>query len=239
MFVAAESRAEQPILPLRLFASRERSGAYGARMLVVSAMFGMFFFVTQFLQGVLQFSPVQAGLAFLPATVLIFITSQIVPRIAERVGELRLLAAGVAIALSGMIWLSRLGETTQYFPHFVFPLAMLGIGIGTALTPLTSLGIKGVAPEDAGAASGLVNVSQQVGGSLGISVLVTRFASSFHVGIPARLELAHGVASALTGSAVLLGLALLVVLAALRRPRLAPMPFTKAELEDVELELAA
>ena len=212
LFVAIERRATQPITPLRLFASRERSGAYVARALVVTGMFGMFFFVTQFLQGVLHFSPLQAGIAFLPTTAVMFATVQVVPRIASRVGEFRLLASGVATALAGMVWLSRLSPSTHYFPQIAIPMALLGLGIGTALIPLTGLGIRGVAPEDAGAASGLINVSQQIGASLGLSILVTRFAAAAHNGSDAELKLAHGVAAALTGSTVFLTIALAVVL---------------------------
>jgi predicted MFS family arabinose efflux permease len=197
-------------------------------MLVVSGMFGMFFFVTQFLQGVLGLSPLRAGLAFLPTTAFIFATVQIVPRISARFGGLRLVAAGVSVALTGMIWLSRISEGTHYFPQMAVPMALLGLGIGTALTPLTASGIAGVAPEDAGAASGLVNVSQQLGASVGLSILVTLFAGAN--------GLAHGVADALTGSAVFLALALGVVFLALRRPAEAAPAIDVAE---VELELAA
>jgi EmrB/QacA subfamily drug resistance transporter len=230
-FVAVERRAAQPVTPLRLFASRERSGAYAARMLVVSGMFGMFFFVTQFLQGVLHFSPLRAGLAFLPTTLVLFATTQLMPRIASRVGDLRLVAGGVALALGGMLWLSRLSEGTHYFPEMAIPMALLGLGMGTALTPLTTAGIAGVAPEDAGAASGLVNVSQQLGASLGISILVTRFTSAA-AGLTGADGLAHGVNAALTGSAVFLALGLLVVLAAVRRPA----PIAQSEPADVGLE---
>jgi EmrB/QacA subfamily drug resistance transporter len=237
-FVLVERHATQPITPLRLFASRERSGAYLARMLVVSAMFGMFFFVTQFVQGDLGFSPLRAGLAFLPTTLVMFVTVQFVPRLLARLGELRLLGSGIALALVGMIWLSQLSESSHYFPALAVPMALLGIGMGTALAPLTALGIRGVAPEDAGAASGLVNVSQQVGASLGLSILVTRFAAASRIAGSARAELAHGVAAALSGSAVFLALALAVALA-LRGRRTEPVPVAEPELEEAGLELAA
>jgi predicted MFS family arabinose efflux permease len=206
-------RAEQPITPLRLFASRERSGAYVARMLVVGGMFSMFFFLTQFLQGVLGYNPLQAGLAFLPMTAVMFSMVQIVPRVAARVGAMPLLLVGLTLALSGLIWISRLSETTAFFPGIALPLVLLGSGMGMALTPLTAAGIAGVAPDDAGAASGVVNVAQQLGGSLGLGILVTIFASAQRGdGGSTTHALAHAVSSALTGSAVLLGLGLLVVL---------------------------
>ena len=242
LFVRIERRAAQPITPLRLFASRERSGAYLARALVVTGMFGMFFFITQYLQGDLHFSPLEAGVAFLPTTALIFATAQIIPRLAGRISEFRLLASGVTIALAGMIWLSRLTESSHYFPQLAIPMALLGVGIGAALIPLTTYGIRGVASEDAGAASGLINVSQQIGASLGLSILVTRFANAAHGQVGAEAGLAHGVAAALTGSAVFLSIALVVVLAALRPRRIEEAlaePAIEEFADDALVELAA
>jgi EmrB/QacA subfamily drug resistance transporter len=220
-FVVTEMRAEQPITPLRLFASRERSGAYAARVLVVSGMYAMFFFLTQYFQGVSGFDPLEAGAAFLPMTLLVFGMVQVVPRIAPRVGNTRLLTGGLLLGLAGMIWLSQIGAGTPYFPQIAVPLLLLGVGMGTALTPLTSAGIAGVAPHDAGAASGVVNTAHQVGGALGISVLVTVFTAAG--GGENAHELADGVASALTGSVVFLALALLVVVAVIGWPARSPV----------------
>jgi EmrB/QacA subfamily drug resistance transporter len=228
-FVRIELRAEQPITPLRLFASRRRSGAYLARVAIVGAMFGMFFFVTQFLQGVLGYDALRAGLAFLPMTVVMFAIVQLVPRIGSRVGDARLLAGGVSAALVGMLWLSRISAGTHYFPQIALPLLILGIGIGIALVPLTAAGIAGVAPSDAGAASGLVNAAHQLGGSVGLGILVTVFAAASRGAarhpltnlspvMEARHELAHAVATSLTGSVVLLVLGLAVILVTSRRP---------------------
>jgi predicted MFS family arabinose efflux permease len=228
-FVAVERRAAQPVTPLRLFADRGRAGAYVARMLLVGGMFSMFFFLSQYLQGVHGFSPLQAGLAFLPMTLVLFSTVQLVPSLSARWGDARLLVTGVSVALGGMVWLSRLDETTPYFPGIAVPLVLLGLGMGAALAPLTGAGIAGVAPEDAGAASGIVNAAQQLGASLGISVLVTVAAGS-HGAVgqaldgAARAELAHAVATALTGAAVLFALGLAVVALAVRRPRPVPVP---------------
>jgi MFS family permease len=194
----------------------------------------MFFFLSQYLQGVHGFSPLQAGVAFLPMTAVLFSTVQIVPRLAARWGEARLLVTGVSIALAGMAWLSRLDETTPFFPDIALPLILLGLGMGAALAPLTAAGIAGVEPADAGAASGVVNAAQQLGVSLGISVLVTVAAAAGGAderavsGVPlegaARAELAHAVATALTGSAVLLALGLAVVAATVHPSRPAGTP---------------
>jgi EmrB/QacA subfamily drug resistance transporter len=236
-FVAIERRAAQPVTPLRLFASRQRAGAYLARMLLVGGMFSMFFFLSQFLQGVHDFNPLEAGIAFLPMTVVMFSTVRFVPRLSARWGDTRLLVTGIAVALAGMAWLSRLDEATPYFPGIALPLVLLGLGMGAALAPLTAAGVAGVAADDAGAASGVVNAAQQLGVSLGISLLVTVAASAGGApgGAPtgpggtldavARADLAHAVAAALTGSTVLIALGLAVVAAAagrLRRPTPAP-----------------
>jgi EmrB/QacA subfamily drug resistance transporter len=230
-FVSVERRAAQPITPLRLFLSRQRAGAYVARLLVVGGMFSMFFFLSQYLQGVRGFSPLQAGLAFLPMTAVMFSMVRLVPRLSARWGDARLLMTGVTVALAGMAWLSRLDETTPFLPGIALPLVLLGLGMGAALAPLTAAGIAGVAPADAGAASGVVNAAQQLGVSLGVSVLVTVAAAAGHAtsghgagtGVAlhgaARAELAHVVGTTLTGSAVLLALGLAVVAASVRPPR--------------------
>jgi len=230
-FVRTERRAQQPITPLHLFASRERAGSYVVRMLVVSGMFAMFFFLTQYFQGVLGYSALQAGLAFLPVTAVMFLAARLAPRIGPRIGNMRLLAGGVAVALVGMVLLGRITPSSHYLGTIALPMLLLGTGIGTALTPLTTAGVAGVVPEDAGAASGLVNVAQQLGASLGLGILVTVFAAASHV--PARLAphttptraaeaaLAHGVATALRGSALFLALGLVVVVTVMWRPGLA------------------
>jgi EmrB/QacA subfamily drug resistance transporter len=214
-FVVTERRAVHPITPLRLFASRERSGANAARMLIVGGMFSMFFFLSQYLQGVRGYSPLEAGVAFLPMTLVMFSMVRSVPRLAARLGNTGLLISGVTVDALGMTWLSRIGVDTSFFPGIAVPLVMMGLGMGAALAPLTSAGIAGVEPADAGAASGLVNAAQQLGGSLGLSVLVTVFAAAG--GAANRQQLTDGVSAALTGSAVLLTLALAIVVLVVQR----------------------
>jgi EmrB/QacA subfamily drug resistance transporter len=218
-FVRIELRAEQPVTPLRLFASRTRSGAYVARMLMVGGMFSMFFFLTQFLQGVRGYSPLEAGIAFLPMTLVLFALVRVVPRVAARIGDLPLLIGGLVVAVTGMAWLSQITADTAYLPGIGVPLLIMGLGIGAAFTPLTSAGIAGVGQADAGAASGLVNVAHQLGGAVGISVLVTVFAGAGgRDGSPH--ELAHAIGTALNGSVVCIALALAVVVVVMWRPSL-------------------
>jgi EmrB/QacA subfamily drug resistance transporter len=232
LFVLNERRAAQPITPLRLFASRERVGAYVARLLFVGAMFGQFFFLTQYLQGVRGFSPIEAGVAFLPLTLVMFAVTTAVPRLVGQLGNTRLLVGGIVLALVGMAWLSRVGTGTPYLTGVAIPMMILGLGAACAFTPLTTAGVAGVASEDAGAASGLVNVAHQLGGSLGLGLLVTVFASALPAG-SARAGLAHAISTSLTAGTAMLALALAVVLVAGRRSHrgaeVVELPFGDAE----------
>jgi EmrB/QacA subfamily drug resistance transporter len=225
-FVAIERRASQPITPLRLFASRARVGAYAARLLMVGAMFGMFFYLTQFLQGAEGYSALKAGLAFLPVTLTIFAMVKVVPRLLGRIGPELTLVGGLVLALAGLLWLSQITTTTDYWTGVAIPMLLIGSGMGLAFTPLTQAAIAGVDHHDAGAASGLVNVFQQLGSTIGIGLLVTVFAASSE-GSGAK-ALTEGVPSTIEVSAALIALALVVVVGAMRprfgasRPRIHP-----------------
>ncbi|WOX15171.1 MFS transporter [Streptomyces sp. N50] len=220
LFVLVERRAAQPIVPLRLFASRERSGAYITRMLYMGAMIGFFFFTAQFVQSVYHWTPLQAGLAFLPMTLVNFVFAVQVPRLLERVGRPQVLTAGLALTMVGMVWLSRLGPHTPYLTGVGLPMVLIGAGQGLTLAPLTSSGVDGVDPADAGAASGLVNTVHQIGSALSLSIL-TAAAASVSTGHGAA-DIAARSGSALTGSAVLLVLALAAALALIVPARTRP-----------------
>jgi EmrB/QacA subfamily drug resistance transporter len=218
LFVLDEWRAAQPIMPLRLFASRERTGAYLGRLLFLGGMLGFWFYVTQYLQGVLGFSPLETGFAFLPTTVVNFAVALAVPWLTRRLGNARLLAGGILVAAIGMAWLSRVSADSSYLTGVALPMLLIGAGQGGVLAPITAAGVAGVAPEDAGAASGLVNVFHQIGGSLGLGILVTVFAAAGSAALDGRDLLAHQIGAALAGGAVLLALAFVVVLALVVRP---------------------
>jgi EmrB/QacA subfamily drug resistance transporter len=211
--VAGERVAAQPIMPLRLFASRARIGAYATRLLYLGAMIGFFYFTTQYLQGVLGFSAFAAGLAFLPMTGVNFAVAMAIPRVTARLGQAIPLAAGVLLTLLGMAWLSQVTVSGSYWASVALPMILIGAGQGLAFAPMTSVGIAGVGSEDAGAASGLVNTFHQLGSALGLGVLI---AASAHAGrglgsAPAVLNARVGTALA-TGS-VLLVLCLIAALA--------------------------
>ena len=171
-FVLVELRAESPITPLRLFADRQRSAVTVARLLLVAGMMGMFFFLTQFLQDVLGYSPLATGVAFLPLTLMLFVMSRVSATLMPRLGMRTLMVGGLTLSTAGLLILSQISAGSSYLAVLV-PLLLFGAGNGLAFVPLTAAGLAGVAPQDAGAASGLVNVSQQVGGSLGLAILVT------------------------------------------------------------------
>jgi EmrB/QacA subfamily drug resistance transporter len=217
-FVLNEARTDQPIMPLRLFASRERSGAYAARILFLGAMLGFWFFITQFLQVVDGFSPLEAGLAFFPMTVANFVVAVVVPQLTRKYGNGPLLAGGLAVTLVGMFWLSRLSADTAYVTGIALPMILIGAGQGASLGPLTASGIAGVTKEDAGAASGLVNVAHQLGGSLGLGILVTVFAAAGTVAMAPAELLAVRVGASLTAGTVMLGLAFVIVVILIVRP---------------------
>lgn len=189
-FVFIELRASQPIMPLRLFADRNRASGYVNMMLLPAAMFGMFFFLSQFVQDVLGFSPIAAGLAFLPLTVIIFATSQMVPRLLPQFGPKPLLVTGGVLITLGMLWLTQITASTSYIPGLLVPMLLFGAGAGLNFAPLTVVVLSGLQDGDSGAASGLMQTMQQVGGSLGIAILVTQF------GIAARAAAAHPLANA-------------------------------------------
>jgi fucose permease len=178
----------------------------------------MFFYLTQFLQGAEGYSALKAGLAFLPVTLSIFAMVKVVPRLLGRIGPDRTLVGGLALALIGLAWLSQISTTTDYWTGIALPMALIGTGMGLAFTPLTQTAIAGVDNHDAGAASGLVNVFQQLGSTIGIGVLVTVFAAASE-GSGAK-ALAEGVPTTIAVSAGLVAAALAVVLVVMR-PRLA------------------
>jgi len=214
-FVWRESRARQPITPLRLFADRRRAGSYLTRLLIVAGMFGMFFFLTQFVQEILGFSPLRAGISFLPMTAALFGVSRLAPRLVSRFRPWTLMVAGMLPVVAGMAWLSRIAPGTGYLAGVLGPMLLIGAGMGVVFVPLTMASLSGVRPEDSGAASSMVNVMQQVGGSLGLAVLVTAAGSA--VGHAAgQAAVVHGMSRAFTLAAVLDVLALLVVLTVMR-----------------------
>ena len=246
-FLVIESRVRQPITPLRLFADASRSGSFVARLLLIAGMFGVFFFLTQFLQKVMGFSPLRAGVAFLPLTAALFGLSRTAPRLMPRLGAKPLMIIGMLPAIVSLAWLSRVSPATGYWSGVFGPMMLLGIGMGLVFVPLTTASLAGVAPADSGAASSMVNVMQQVGGALGLAVLVAVFGTASRnaqqhplPGLTAAGQaqhvLAHGMATAFGLAAIFNVASLLVIVALIRARKLAPQ---RAEAREEEPAIAS
>ena len=216
VFVIGQGRAARPLMPLRLFADRGRAGAYAARFLFNGVLVSFYFFMTQYLQGVSDYTPLQAGLAFLPVTAAAFAAAAVTSRLSRRLRNESLAVAGCAAMLIGTAWTSRVPDTA-YLAGIALPMVIFGVGQGLGLSALTTGGMAGVTPRDAGVAGGLVNVAHHLGGALGLGVLVTVFDAAGGAGDGPHELLAHRVSAALTAAAAFLVLALLVTLIA--RPR--------------------
>ncbi len=171
-FVAIEGRiAKAPLMPLRIFASRTLSAANLVVVLTGAASFGMWFFLTLYLQQVLGYSPIKAGLTFLPMTVCIILGANIAPRIVPRFGARNLLAFGMLAQAAGLALFVRIAVGGGYFNDVLAPSLLVAIGIGFAFVTGTISAVAGVAPREAGLASGLVNTSRMFGGALGLAIL--------------------------------------------------------------------
>lgn len=212
VFFIHQANVVQPILPLRLFASRERSGAYAARMLFLGAMVSFFFFTTQFLQGVLGYSPMQAGFAFLPMTIPTFAAAMAVPALTKRLGNSGLMVLSFALLVLGMWWLGQAGTDARFATDIALPMILIGLGNGGVLGPLTVAGVAGVASHDHGAASGLVNAAHQLGGSLGLGILIVVFASVQMPGLTGTMLLNQQIDAAIEGGSAMLVLAFVIAL---------------------------
>ncbi|QWU18356.1 drug resistance transporter, EmrB/QacA subfamily [Paenibacillus sophorae] len=210
-FVLIEARVTEPIIPLRLFASRQRSGAYLGRFLMVCGNFSLFFFIPQYLQNVLGCSSLEAGLAFLPFTGAQFGMMYLMHGLVHRFGNIKVLMTGLLFAIIGTLWMSRIVSVqAQFFPQMFILLTIMGIGAGMVFQPLTVLGLSEVDPHDSGAASGLINVAHQSGSSLGLAVLITVFNVAIRTDQPSKMQFAHGVSESILGSVIFITLALVV-----------------------------
>ncbi|MBP1804392.1 MFS transporter [Rubellimicrobium aerolatum] len=226
LFVRIERRAAPPLMPLRLFASRERSGAYAARLLFLGANVGFYFFISQFFQQVMGLSAAGAGLAFLPATLVNFAAALAVPRLASRFGSGPVLIASLGASALGFLGLARGVSSQADLFGLAVPMMLVGLGQGGALAPLTQSGVAGVTPDETGAASGVVNAAHQLGSSLGLAVLVA-VAAAAGTG-PAAGALQSGQISAALWAGLGLVVAALVLSWALilpAAPKARPAPF--------------
>ncbi|MGW4912707.1 MFS transporter [Streptomyces sp. NPDC004270] len=177
-FVFIETRAKEPITPLRMFADRNRSGTYVIMLSLAAAMFGMFFYIVLFVQNVLGYSPIRAGLAFLPVTVAIAVGAGLSQRFLPVLGPKPFMMTGSALVAVGLTWQAFIKPDSSYLGGVLGPMLIFGFGMGLNFVTATVTAVSGVDQHEAGAASGLLNAMQQVGGSLGLSILTTVFGSA-------------------------------------------------------------
>lgn len=229
-FVVNERRAPQPILPLRLLANRNRASAYLNMLIIPALMFSVFFFLTQFLQNVLGYGPLLAGAAFLPLAVMQLVSARTGPKLVGRFGGKALTITGVLLITVGVVWFTRLNAGSGYGSGIVGPLLFFGAGVGLSFMPLNMTILGGVAPQDTGAASGLLQALQQVGGSLGPAILITVFGGASRSAarnVPAGLTgeqvahyvLAHAIAVSYAAGIAIAALALIVAVFGLTTPK--------------------
>src|SRR5215469_9630178 len=246
-----QARASDPLLPPRVVADRNRGGAYVTMLIASAGMFGIFLFLTYYLQQTLDFSPVLTGVAFLPMVGALMgtsVTSNIV--LMPRTGPRPLAPAGMLLAAAGLAWLTRIGVHSSYATAVLPALLIIGAGLGLVFAPVVNTGTFGVAPRDAGVASATVNTGQQLGGSIGTSLLNTIFASTVAAYLTAHATpatvahgrpspqltaqaLIHGYATAFWWSAAILAGGALIALALFRngpltRPSQQPQPGASA-----------
>jgi EmrB/QacA subfamily drug resistance transporter len=250
VFVRVEAGAAEPILPLRLLTHPTRTTANLARGLVYAGFYGMFFFLSQFLQDLQGFSPLRAGIAFLPLPAALFLSSQLTSRVlVRRLPEKVLMMVGIAAATIGMALATQVHDQTAYLQVLV-TLVLLGAGGGVAFVSLTSASLAQVEPADAGAASGLINVSQQIGAAVGLAVLVSAFGlvtghEQLHANLTAA-ALHHAQVTVVQGLDTVFGIgaafalaALLLVTAVVRMPRPAPVVALEADGDETALSEAS
>jgi EmrB/QacA subfamily drug resistance transporter len=191
VFVVLERRSPAPLVRLSIFRVRTLAVADVVLLLVASGMFGMFFFASLYVQEILGYSPLRAGLAFLPVTAGIVIGAAIAQQLVRRIGVRNVALVGITLATAGMVVLTQLPIHGSYAGDLLSGLLPMSIGMGLTFVPITLLGTGGVGDQDAGLASGLFNTAQQVGGSLGLAILASLAASQ-------TSSLIHGAGAAVT-----------------------------------------
>ena len=172
-FVFIELRSKHALLPMRVLANRSRTGGYLVMLCLATAMFGIFFFLTIFVQEVLGYSALRSGLAFLPFAVMVVIMSGVMSRLVARTGPRPLMIAGAAITTGGMYWFSHITDHAQYLSGLLGPMLVTSAGLGMLFVPISLVALTKVSPEDSGVASSLLNTGQQGGGAIGLAALGT------------------------------------------------------------------
>jgi EmrB/QacA subfamily drug resistance transporter len=239
-FVASQARTHHPMLPLRIVADRNRGGSYLAFLLGTMAMFGVLLFLTYYFQNICHYSPLKAGIAFLPLPLGVIISTATAARTLPLLGPRVLAGIGFTLGAAGLLWLTRLSPAASYWTHVAPPMLLVSLGLGQVFVPMSSTALLGVAPSDAGIASALVNTTQQIGGSLGVAFLNTvattataRYALT-HRG-PSPAAAVHGFTTAFAIGAAIMAAAAISVTALLRPRNSDTGPVTLDKVPDQRL----
>ena len=178
LFVLRESTTSSPLLPLRIVRNRNRGGSYLVGLFVGTGLFGVFLFLTYFLQGTLQFSPIKAGVAFLPFSVGVILGAGIGSQLVLKIGPRVVIPMGLVLGVLGLSWLGTIDPMSTYWGHILPAELLIAVGMGFIFMSTTNVALVGISAADAGVASAMVNTAQQIGGSLGTALLSTIAASS-------------------------------------------------------------
>jgi predicted MFS family arabinose efflux permease len=227
-FGIIETRHRQPLMPWRVFSNRNRSGAYAIALSVGAALFAVFFFLTLFVQNILGYSPLQAGLGFLPLSIGITIMSILISRFIGKTGPRLPMTFGALVAAGGLYWMSRLMPSSGYVSAVLGPTLVLATGLGLLFVPMTLTAVAGIRQEDTGLASALLNTGQQVGGSLGLAILVNVAVSvtnsQVQGGVPQLPAITAGYSRAFEIAAGFYIIAFIIAFISIRTPRYGPSP---------------
>ncbi|OON83068.1 MFS transporter [Streptomyces tsukubensis] len=179
LFTWWQTKTTHPLLPLRILADRDRGASFAVAAICSIGMFGVFLFLTYFLQGTLGFTPVKTGLGFLPMIGALMVTAQLATNsLIPRFGPRPVVPVGLIMAAGGLVWMTGLDQSSTYAAHVLPPLILMGLGIGLVMPPAMSLATSGISAQDAGAGSAAVNTMQQIGGAIGTALLNTIAASA-------------------------------------------------------------
>jgi predicted MFS family arabinose efflux permease len=173
IFVVIELRTRHPLMPFRIFRLRTLRGANIAGFLTGMALFSMFLFISYYLQFVMGYSALKTGLAYLPLSVVIIVSAGVASQLVTRLGFKPTLIGGLILTASGLFWFSRISPHGNYLADVLGPSMLAGAGLGFTFVPVTIAAMAGTSPREAGLASGLINTSQQIGGALGVAILVS------------------------------------------------------------------
>jgi predicted MFS family arabinose efflux permease len=175
-----------------VLASRDRTAAYLISLCIGTAVFGMFFFMTLFVQEVWGYSPVRSGIAYLPMVALIMVGAALASNLVARIGARPLMTVGPMFAAAGMLWLSRVTEHSSYAGGLLGPMMLVGLGMGLTFVPLSLVALAKVPNKDTGVASSLLNTGQQVGGAVGLAILGTVAWSAVASNTKSAIAATHG-----------------------------------------------